>query len=203
MSVKRISALLFVLLLVIASVPVFASGDTEWRSDLMRMNDLSDVMDQAVIDELNTRACDAVEQYKFDFVLITFTNEIRGEVDDSWYAEYLYENNSMGYGATKDGILMAVNTDTQAYVLKSFFRGSEIFPFEKLNSIAAQVNASYFDGGLGSAFSMFLDEAINAVSASDVEYDPKAEYLGFEISTVLGKFEETGMPPWYPVDVSS
>ncbi len=203
MSVKRISALLFVLLLIIASVPVLASGDTEWRSELMRMNDLSDVMEQADIDELNSRACGAVEQYKLDFVLITFTSDMRGEADtDSEYVDYLYENNGLGYGATKDGVLMAVNTDTGAYLLKAFFRGYQIFPAESLNSISAHVNAAYFDGGLKSAFSAFLDKTTEAAAASDVEYDPEADYFGFEITTVSGRFEESGMPYWYPVDVA-
>lgn len=204
MSVKRISALIFVLLLVMASVPVFASGSSEWRSELLRMNDLSGVMLQSDIDDLNDRACDAVEEYKFDFVLITFTSSMREEAeDDSEYVEYLYTNNRLGYGDDHDGVLMAVNTDTEVFVLKSFARGADILPRETLNGFTPAIKSGYINGGLPTAFAVFLDNAIGAVAASDIAYDPDAFYTGAEIETVSFTCSGDSMPAWYPADVSA
>lgn len=208
MSIKRIAAILSALLLLLAAVPVFAFGDTGWKSNLLRMNDLSDVMQQEDIDELNSRACGAVEQYKFDFVLITFRSDMRADGDtDAEYVKYLYTNNGLGYGENSDGVLMAVNTDTNYFVLESFGRGTQIFDDDAFTETASAANSAFVTGGLKDAFSAFLDEATGIVSVSSVIYDPEAAFPGAEVNTYVSSFGtgpetpgsgSSAMPAWYP-----
>ena len=56
MNVKRILALTALVLFAALSLPVWAASDgqSEWRSDLKRVNDFSGVLSESDADELNS-----------------------------------------------------------------------------------------------------------------------------------------------------
>lgn len=204
-TLKKISALLFALLLIAASVPAFAFGDdSEWRSDLRRMNDLSNVLIEEDADELNEEACAAVTENLFDFVLITYDEGMREEGSDIAFVTYLYDHNELGYGPSRDGIVMAVNSDTERFVILAFGRGCEIFVDSGISAVASAGQKAYRGGFLKDAFSAMLETAVETVRESYVDYTGDDHYYHSE-PIVFGPEELMGsqMPDWYPEDVSS
>ena len=205
-TIKRISALLFVLMLAASFLPVFASSsDGEWRSDLRRMNDLSKVLPAEDSDELNEAACSAVEQYMFDFVLITYDSSMRGDDTEERYIEYLYENNSLGYGESHDGVAFAINTDSKCAVALSHGRGTAIFDANGLKNLANHAIRGYEELGYKGAFTAFLSKASEEVAGSYVSYDDDgSDIYGDESVTVLiPDVTELDLPSWYPLDRDS
>ena len=211
---KRFSALLFAVSMLLLCFPVFSSftvkvnaqaaEEIPWRSDLRRMNDFSEVLSKADSDNLNDKACsDALDSY-FDFVIITYTEGHRGEADDSRYISYIYNKNLLGYGASRDGIVLAINTDRDTFHIAAFGRGAYIFTDGVMNSLTATVRSSFGKGNYASSIDAFIDDACALVRSSAYRYDENAVYdeEAVTISPVC-TLEKSTMPYWYPDDVST
>ena len=210
-SLNRILALSFALLLAAAFIPAFALAEGEWRDDLRRMNDLSRVLDEAISDSINEEACAAVEELEYDFVLVTYTDELRGTRTDAQYVEYLYSNNGLGYGETHDGVIFGYNTDADTFVLRAEGRGEYVFGWNGLKAVADDVRRGLSSNGVAGAMQAFLDSAKAIVAESDYPYIPASlmEYgdIGYEGFNAVSFYSEdpvpSGRPDWYPEDMAS
>lgn len=203
----RFAALLFAAMLILISLPVYAQqeGTELWRSDLRRMNDLTDVMSESDADVLNEKACDAVTDNQFDFVIITYDNSEKEDDADTDYIEYLYSHNELGYGANRDGIVLAFNTEDGTFMMLTHGRGMDIFKDEVLFGLSNTVRAGFENGGYVKASDAFLDSAISTVGFSDVEYSDYEEYDSEDYSSFGPTFIKASvndMPEWYPDNIS-
>jgi uncharacterized membrane protein YgcG len=212
--IKRISALLFAVSMLLLCFPVFASftvtaepDPTEehpWRGDLRRMNDLSGILTQADSDELNEKACDLALKRRFDFVIILYTDEHKGSDEDARYINYIYNKNRLGYGESRDGIVLAVNTQHQTFIMEAFGRGTEIFTDNAMNELSFAVRNAFQNGRYPAAIDSFIDEAAQRVGVSPYRYDGDADYDEDAVAySELTGLNEYDMPDWYPEDVNA
>lgn len=204
----RTFAFIFAALLALSFIPMelaFASeeGGAGWREDVRRVNDFSNVLADA--DALNEQACRLVEELEFDFVVITYTDEILGDDECFEYIEYVYRKNGMGYGKDHDGIVLAVNTDSQALLMESFGRGTDILGDNKLGETSVSVRRGYAEYGYDGAVDAFLEAASETVRSSAIRYGEGSPYYPEDLAVYYGteSIAAPTMPDWYPSDVNS
>lgn len=211
-NIKKLSAILFAAILLMGCLPILASlpakaapaGDEAWRSDLRRMNDLSEILSDTVSDEINSRACDMTVGLRFDFVIIMYNDTHRGTDADQNYINYIYNKNQLGYGPDHDGIVLAMNTDDLTVLMEAFGRGAVIFTDGVLSGLMSSVRQAYAAGRYESAITVFLDEAGRIVEGSPIGYSAESIYT--EEYVTYSKVESltvSEMPAWYPLDVNS
>ena len=206
MNAKRILALTALVLFAVLSLPVWAASDgqSEWRSDLKRVNDFSGVLSESDADELNSRACGDVESDRFDYVIMTYDNAVRGDETDEGYLRYLYEKNGLGWGVNRDGLFLGLNTDEKTALLISFGRGSQDLVRADLDAMLFCVQQGYEQGGYAQAIASYLTKAEQIVrdftSAPSEVRESYAE--GYVTDGPVG-LTSSGLPDWYPADIAS
>jgi uncharacterized membrane protein YgcG len=209
---KRLSAIIFAAVLLMGCLPILASlpakaapaADEAWRSDLRRMNDLSEILSDTVSDDINSRACDMTVGLRFDFVIIMYNDTHRGTDADLNYINYIYNKNQLGYGPDHDGIVLAMNTDDLTVLMEAFGRGAVIFTDSVLSGLMSSVRQAYSAGRYESAITVFLDEAGSIVEGSPIGYSAESIYTEDYVTySSVESLTVSEMPPWYPADVNS
>ncbi|MBO6060913.1 MAG: TPM domain-containing protein [Clostridia bacterium] len=205
-ALRRILSLLAALLILAPAVSALASEgeSTYWRSDIRRMNDLANMLDESENDEFNTRACNAVVYDCFDFVVITYTDSHRGNDKDSDYIRYLYEKNELGYGPNSDGIVLAINAQQESFVMIAYGRGSEIFDEDEMDLLALRVRQGFANDRYSGAIDSFLTASEESVRNSYIRFSDEKEYYAGQ-SRLFGAESINGydMPDWYPADIGA
>lgn len=211
---KRISALLFAAVMLLLCFPVFASfsvtaeptptEEHPWRGDLRRMNDLVGILESSVSDELNEKACDLAIRRRFDIVIIMYTDDHKGSDEDARYIGYIYSKNQLGYGPDHDGIVLAVNTQHQTFLMEAFGRGSYIFTENVMNELSLKIKNAFRNGRYRSAIDMFIEESAQIVGVSPYRYSETSIYDEDDLTiSDVGSLNDYDMPDWYPEDVNA
>jgi|GEM_PF-762631 len=207
---KRFLAILLTVLLAAAlAVPAAAAGWTsdQWDTSLRRVNDFIDVLTDEEADALNEKACDAIDPHEFDFVVVLCSADDYEGDELLDYATTLYENNGLGYGDTKDGVILLVDMDNYEYVLTGFGRGYYVFGDD---AVFDKVSGDFVDtfnenGSIAEAIDAFLDSAAEAVEGFDPDEATREQmenWLEAEPFPEAGP-ESVQLPGWYPEDVST
>lgn len=90
-----------------------------------RVRDEANVISDSALNELNTLADSISEQYMCD-VCAVFVNSTDGK-DAQAFADDYYDYNGLGYGAGKDGIILAVDVVGRKYAISTYGYGITAF----------------------------------------------------------------------------
>ncbi|MBQ7751978.1 MAG: TPM domain-containing protein [Clostridia bacterium] len=183
---KKISAL--ILLISVISCLFYVKAEPSYDGSIYRFNDYAGTVTEEEHRLLNNRINESIEPLKMDFpIFVLDTYDYDGELSE--YAEIVYENNKFGYGDSKNGIFLIIDTENGEYNI--FFYGKA-----KSNIPKAQKDRLF-----ELTDSLFADENISV-------YDSLDQYL-YSVFTLSGEWnidkadKEDGMPYWYVDDVEN
>ena len=105
---KTLRMLLLVLVLCLGLVMPAAAETTDgFASDHICMADMAGVLNEREVTELETMIDEIRTRQKFDIAILTVSEEDIPSVQE--YADDIYDGADMGYGKTRDGVLLVVD----------------------------------------------------------------------------------------------
>ncbi|MBR4720525.1 MAG: TPM domain-containing protein [Clostridia bacterium] len=183
---KRISALFILMTLI--SCFIYVKAEPAYDGSIYRFNDYAETVTEEEHRLLNNRINESIEPLKMDFpIFILDKYEYDGELYE--YANIVYENNKFGYGDSKDGIFLIINTENGEY---------NIFFYGKARSVIPKLQKDML---FELTDSLFGDESISVYTSIDL-YLTKVFDLAKEWNIDKAD-KENGMPYWYTDDVDA
>ena len=120
------------------------------------------VMDQAGLlteseaDALNTRLQQISSTYNAQVVVATVSVLESGDVD--YFIEYIYDTMELGYGPSRDGVLLVVCMDPRQYRILTNGMADEAIGADGIEAIGDIIVSDLSDGYYADAFQSFADE---------------------------------------------
>ena len=207
MKKKLIAFLTALLLFSFCAAPALAASiggqDTEnqteelYNTTLYRLNDFTGTLTQQEIDELDDPIYNAVPRMEFDFPIFLTDDSYREQTDLAGYADYLYENNSYGYGNTRDGIFLVADLTNEEFILRLYGRAFEIFDTEDLDAASEDFRRYAAEGDYYEAVDTYYDyvstKLIHATTSEGKVYDPSVtaypETIITDVIPIDGEYE--------------
>lgn len=161
---KKLFSILFVLVLsIMLSVTAFAAEDT------LRLYDgadlLTDTEEITLLEKMNAVS----EEYKVDIIIVTV--DTVGDMSSDAFAEDFYDENNLGYGDSRDGVLLLIAMEERDYrILSNGSLGAAAISYDDIEDIGDTIASSLTDGDYVTAFNDFIDEC---------EYQINGEINGF------------------------
>ena len=148
---RKVLALLFVVLLCVSmALPVFA--DTVPA----QVVDDADLLSSEEERELDEKLQTVSQKNELQMYIITVENAPNDDVDA--YVEYIYDSESLGEGANRDGVLLLVCMDPREYrILSNGYAGTAI-DMDTIDTIGDAFVSDLSDGNYADAFHTFIDE---------------------------------------------
>lgn len=155
---KRLWSFVLACLLCMAlTVPAFAT-------DIDRCSDSASLLSKAEYGELHNKLDILSEQLKFDIVVVTLDSLEGWDVGDA--ADNIYEEYHLGYGDTKDGVILLLAMDSHDWIITAKGFGSEAMSDQTCDYIGDQIVPYLSDGEFAAAFSLYADQCASMVRAA-------------------------------------
>ena len=161
---KKVLSILFALVMCVAlSFTVFAAEDQE------RLYDGADLLTPAeesgLLDKLNRVS----EAYKVDIIIATVDSV--GDFSADAFVEKFYDDNALGYGTDRDGVLLLIAMKEREYrILSNGPVGAAAISRGDIETIGEEIVSDLGAGDYADAFHAFIDSC---------EYQIKGEINGF------------------------
>lgn len=181
---KRIAPLLFVLMLMAVMVmPVLAAEQPLLVDQAGLLSDYEAKQLEADLEQLS-------HQWQLSVVIVT-TDSLYGKTPRA-YADDFYDENSYGWGADHDGVLLLVSMEDRDWYISTCGYGIRAFTDAGIDYIGQQIVPTLSDGDYAGAFEEFIglcDDFITQAKAGKA-YDshnlPKEPFrIGFSLSLSL------------------
>ena len=183
---KRISAL--ILLIFVISCLVYVKAEPSYDGSIYRFNDYAETVSEEEHNYLNNRINESIEPFKMDFpIFILDKYEYDGELSE--YADIVYGNNKFGYGDSKDGIFLIIDTENGEYNIFFYGKAESVIPKAQKDRLFELTD------------SIFGDNSISVYESIDI-YLTKVFDLSKEWNIDKAD-KENGMPYWYTDDVEN
>jgi uncharacterized protein len=147
---KLLSA--FLALILCLSLAIAVSAETE----VVLLYDEAGLLDYQS-ERLLEESMEALsEKYQVQFTIMTLTGTDGWDVDT--YVEKLYDDLNMGYGESRDGVLMMIDMDSRQFrILTNGMPGAAINP-DVIADITSSITSDLSTGDYYAAFDTFLDQ---------------------------------------------
>lgn len=154
---KRILSLVFALCLMMALTASFCTVNAEsFDSSVALVMDGAGLLTSTETDELNEKLQTISSTYNAQIVVATIDALEGGDVDS--YIEYVYDSLQLGYGSTRDGVLLLVCMDPREYRILTNGMANDAIGSGGIDSIGDYIVSDLSDGDYADAFNTFADE---------------------------------------------
>lgn len=167
MKKRVISVLLVCLFVFLVSVPAFAADGTQ------RLFDNANLLTDAEKNTLKQKLDSVSETYKVDIIIVTV--ETVGDTSASDFAEDFYDENQLGYGTNRDGVLLLIAMEERDYRILSNGIGAKAITSSEIETIGNAIKTDLGAENYAKAFQRFID---------DCEYQIDGEINGFPFKLV-------------------
>ncbi len=164
---KKLTGLLFALLLLSPTMNVYAQEDTD------RVVDNDNLISESVEQELEVRLNEVAELYELDVVILT-QYSIDG-YDPMTYTSNYYEEHDLGMGTNDDGLILLLSLENKDWNINTVGFGDEAYndyaidQFE--NNILSFFSEGYYDEGFTRFVTMIEDYSKEATEGVPYSYD--------------------------------
>ena len=183
---KRIFALM--LLVSILSCLICVKAEPMYDSSIYRFNDYTGEISDEENVLLNDRIDESINSLKMDFpVFVLDKYEYDGELWE--YADSVYENNKFGYGDSKDGIFLVIDTENGEYNIFFYGKAEKIIPEAQKDRLFEIADELFSDNSISvyESFDRYLTSVFAISRQWNIDKADKAD----------------GMPYWYTDDVDN
>lgn len=177
------------MLLLMMLIPIFfVKAEPSYDGSIYRFNDFCAYVSEEEHKGINAIINESIEPLKMDFPIFVL-DEYKYDMELSEYADIVYENNKFGYGESKNGIFLIIDTENERYDI--FFYGSakNNIPksvkdrlFERTDALFSDTAQAYYD-----MFNSYLVSVFDICKEWNIDKADKAD----------------GMPYWYVDDTSA
>ena len=151
---KTLRMLLLVLVLCLGLVMPAAAETTDgFASDHICMADMAGVLNEREVTELETMIDEIRTRQKFDIAILTVSEEDIPSVQE--YADDIYDGADMGYGETRDGVLLVVDLKSSECYMSTKGYGITVFTDAGIQYVGQQMRPELADGDFAGAFRTF------------------------------------------------
>ena len=155
-----LSVLLVCLLCVLLAIPAFATSVT--AIDLY-LQDHADLLSPAEERQLYTQLDQLSEEYNVHICIATVNYFDSGNISD--YIEFYFDANDLGYGSSRDGILLLVSMKPRKVAILSNGTAHDAIGDSEIDKILDTITGDLSDGKYMAAFSAFVDECDHYLDA--------------------------------------
>ena len=142
---KTLRMLLLVLVLCLGLVMPAAAETTDgFASDHICMADMAGVLNEREVTELETMIDEIRTRQKFDIAILTVSEEDIPSVQE--YADDIYDGADMGYGETRDGVLLVVDLKSSECYMSTKGYGITVFTDAGIQYVGQQMRPELADG---------------------------------------------------------
>ena len=135
---KTLRMLLLVLVLCVGLVMPAAAETTDgFASDHICMADMAGVLNEQEVTELEMMIDEIRTRQKFDIAILTVSEEDIPSVQE--YADDIYDGADMGYGKTRDGVLLVVDLKSSECYMSTKGYGITVFTDAGIQYVGQQM----------------------------------------------------------------
>lgn len=153
MKKKVISVVLLLALCLAIAIPAFAASATAIESYLA---DSADLLTPEEEYDLYVQLEQLSQEYNVHIFIATVNRMGTGDI--SSYIEVYYDQNQLGYGSTKDGILLLVSMNPRKVAILSNGTAHDAIGSSEIDEILDTITGDLSDGNYANAFHAFLEE---------------------------------------------
>lgn len=167
---KKIVTLTFVVILCFAMmIPAFAENGFVHESG--RVIDNASLLSDSEIAALSDKLDEISVRQLMD--IIVYTTDSLGGYEVSEYADNVYDQNSFGYGDTKDGLLLLICPQSGDWYISTCGYGITTFTDAGIEYIGKQITPYLSDGDFSAAFEAFAQYCDDFITQArnDKPYD--------------------------------
>lgn len=151
---KTLRMLLLVLVLCVGLVMPAAAETTDgFASDHICIADMAGVLNEQEVTELEMMIDEIRTRQKFDIAILTVSEEDIPSVEE--YADDIYDRADMGYGQTRDGVLLVVDLKSSECYMSTKGYGITVFTDAGIQYVGQQMRPELADGDYAGAFRTF------------------------------------------------
>ena len=151
---KTLRMLLLVLVLCVGLVMPAAAETTDgFASDHICMVDMAGVLNEQEVTELEMMIDEIRTRQKFDIAILIVSEEDIPSMEE--YADDIYDGADMGYGQTRDGVLLVVDLKSSECYMSTKGYGITVFTDAGIQYVGQQMRPELADGDYAGAFRTF------------------------------------------------
>ena len=177
---KRILAILISLLLILStSASVFASERSSERFVYDNANLLSGDEESNVSDRLEELS----QRYNTEIVIVT-VDYLGGQSINS-YINNFYDDNNLGYGESRDGVLLVVCMGIREFRILSNGKAADRISLDDIDSISDSITPYLSDGAYENAFLEFADLCADQLGFNILKHILISVVIGLVIGLIV------------------
>ena len=149
---------------------IYAEGTEE------RVFDQAALFSQSEKEQLENLVQSMIQHTELDIAIVT-ADDVQGK-SSADYAHDFYNEHSLGYGSTADGLLYLINMDDREVYIYMRDRGYDYFDDSRIDKVLDQVVPYLSDGQYAKSAETFLHEAERRVLTEGIVTSPDGEEEG-------------------------
>lgn len=188
---KRIRIFSCLLAAFLLLTPLRAGAEALLSEEYCRAIDFTETMPEEELADMDAMACEFAQNYQLDIVLLAAPEREIG-ASGRELAESVYEEGSFGWGEDRSGVLYLYHADTGLAEAFLFGSAADRLPAEILTEIELDIPLYFEDYGI---WGVMAGAVLNTEDWLDGSW--------YETADGSDGNSASGMPYWYPADVSS
>lgn len=164
---KRITALIFILIISIcAATPALADDTDGFADEYYRLSDGASLLSETENEDILNKLDEISVRQKMDIVIIT-SEDLEGRSTATEYADDIYDICNFGYGENRDGILLLISMEDRDWAISTCGYGITVFNDAGIDYIGEQIKPFLSEGEYAEAFNTFAELCDDFISQAN------------------------------------